>query len=153
MWERLRPNELRLRDERGSVSIEVAILAPALILLIVVGIVAGRTSLAASMVADAAHDAARAASLARTASDARVVAAQTADRSLFGHGYACVNPTVTTDTSGFTRPLGQPATVTVTISCTISYADLVKLPGVPGGKVIINSFTSPLDQFRARSGS
>lgn len=143
----------RLGDDRGSVAIEVAILAPALILLVVTGIAAGRTVLAANMVADAAHDAARAASLARTASDARLAAARTAERNLSGRGYTCVNPTVTADTGGFNIALGQPATVTVTISCTISYADLVKIPGMPGGRVITNSFTSPLDQFRQRTGS
>lgn len=142
-----------LQGDRGSVALEVAILAPAILMVIVIGIVAGRTVLAANMVADAAHDAARAASLARNASDARVAAARTADTTLSGHGYTCVNPTVTTDTSGFAAPVGQPATVTVTISCTISNADLAKFPGVPGGKVIENSFTSPIDQFRVRSGS
>ena len=51
--------------ERGSVSIEVAVLAPAFIALMVLAGVVGRTAVAAEAIDAAAHDAARAASISR----------------------------------------------------------------------------------------
>ena len=56
---------------RGSVSIEVAVLAPAFIALMVLAGVAGRTAVADEAVESAAHDAARAASISRDATTAR----------------------------------------------------------------------------------
>ena len=53
--------------ERGSVSIEVAVLAPAFIALMVLAGVAGRSAVAAEAIDAAAHDAARAASISRSA--------------------------------------------------------------------------------------
>jgi Flp pilus assembly protein TadG len=147
----LQCNATALGSDRGSVGLEVAILAPALILLIVAGIFAGRTVLAANMVSAAAHDSARAASLARNASDAQVAARRTGDLSLSGHGYTCATHDISVDTGGFNAPLGQPASVTVRVTCTISYADLLKIPGIPGERKIIDDFTSPLDQFRQRN--
>ena len=48
---------------------------------------------------------------------------------------------------------GVPATVTVTVSCTVSFADLRApgLPGVPAGKAVTARFTSPLDTYRSRA--
>ncbi|MGC4851828.1 TadE/TadG family type IV pilus assembly protein [Micromonospora sp. DT4] len=143
--------DFRSRDDRGSVALDAAIVAPALILLIMLAILVGRTSAAASAVADAAHDSARAASLSRTASDANRSANQAADASLASAGSSCTSHRVEVNTGGFTVPVGQPATVTVTLSCTVSYADLVAIPGMPGSKTLTTSFISPLDQFRARS--
>ena len=137
--------------DRGSVSLEMAILAPVLILLVVIGIVAGRTVLAANAVADAAHAAARAASLDRDPVSARADAAQIADTTLANSGRRCIRQTTTTDTSGFAVPIGQPASVSVTVTCRISYADLSAVPGVPGGRTFSATFTSPLDQYRERS--
>ncbi len=45
---------------RGSVSIEVAVLAPAFVAMMVLGGVAGRTAVASAALEAAAHDAARA---------------------------------------------------------------------------------------------
>lgn len=143
---------IRGRD-RGSVALEVAILAPSLLLLILLAVAAGRTTLAANTVADAAHDAARAASLARTPVGARQAAADTAAATLTNQGRSCVTMAADTDTSGFAQPVGQPAVVTVIVSCQVSYADITALPGMPGTRTLTSTFTSPLDQYRARSGS
>jgi Flp pilus assembly protein TadG len=132
------------------VALEVAIVAPALLLLILLAVAAGRTTLAANSVADAAHDAARAASLARTSFDARRAAATTAATTLANQGRACVTLTAETDTGDFAVPVGQPAVVTVTVSCRVSYSDLTALPGLPGSRTLTSTFTSPLDQYRAR---
>ncbi len=51
----------------------------------------------------------------------------------------------------FTSQVGQNATVTVEIACTVSYADM-NLPALtmPDGQRITASFTSPLDRYRSR---
>lgn len=138
------------QQDRGSVSLEVAIVAPALLLVIVIAVAAGRTTLAANTVADAAHDAARAASLARTSAAARQAAADTAAATLANQGRSCVTVTADTDTSGFAQPVGQPAVVTVTVTCRVSYADITALSGLPGSRTMTSTFVSPLDQYRGR---
>jgi hypothetical protein len=106
-------------------------------MLIVLAAVAGRTAIAQNAVDLAAHEAARTASLARTAT-------------LDAQGLDCGDSLdVAVDTSGFGAELGEPATVTATVSCTVSFADLV-MPGVPGGKTVVATYVSPLDRYRSR---
>ncbi|WFE48590.1 pilus assembly protein [Verrucosispora sp. WMMD1129] len=147
---------------RGSVSIEVAVLAPAFVAMMVLGGVAGRTAVASAAVEAAAHDAARAASISRDASAARDAAREAARQQLDWRGVACTSaPQVTfggsvggrsaTFDQAFRSAVGQEATVTVEIACTVSYAD-IRLPALtmPNGQRITASFTSPLDRYRSR---
>ncbi|WP_121397191.1 TadE/TadG family type IV pilus assembly protein [Micromonospora sp. M71_S20] len=149
--------------ERGSVSIEVAVLAPAFIALIVLAGVAGRTAVAAEAIDAAAHDAARAASISRDARTARAEARDAARRQLGWRGLNCagtpevtfsgaVRGTPTSFDAAFRSPAGQDASVTVRVACTVSYGDLhlSVLPGMPAGKRVSASFTSPLDRYRSR---
>ncbi|ADU05790.1 TadE/TadG family type IV pilus assembly protein [Micromonospora aurantiaca] len=151
------------RRDRGSVSIEVAVLAPAFIGLMVLAGVAGRTAIADEAVESAAHDAARAASLARTADDGAEAAEVAAQDQLGWAGLNCTGPpqidlagsvagTTTSFAAAYQSAAGVPATVTVTVTCTVSFDDLSApgLPGVPGGKTVSASFTSPLDTYRSR---
>ena len=133
--------------ERGSVSIELVLLAPALLLLLSFAVVAGRTQIAESAVAEAARAAAREASLARS-SDAAVAAAG-AEQALRDQDLHCQSMTVKIDTAGFQAPPSQPADVTVTVSCVVGMADLLA-PGLPGSVTVEASFTSPIDAFRER---
>lgn len=136
--------------DRGSVSVEVAILAPAFLMLVVLAGVAGRTAIAQNAVDLAAHDAARTASLARTAGAAETEAGTAASGTLAAQGLDCDgSPAVRVDTSGFAVPVGEPATVTVTVTCHVTFADLV-MPGVPGGTTVEATFVSPLDRYRSR---
>ncbi|MEV6812475.1 TadE/TadG family type IV pilus assembly protein [Micromonospora sp. NPDC051296] len=148
---------------RGSVSIEVAVLAPAFVALMVLGGVAGRTAVASAALEAAAHDAARAASISRDATTARREARDAARRQLDWRGISCVGaPAVTfrgsvggrstTFNAAFRSPVGQDATVTVEIACTVSYQDirLPALKSMPAGNRITASFTSPLDRYRSR---
>ncbi|MCG5467436.1 pilus assembly protein [Micromonospora sp. LAH09] len=150
--------------ERGSVSIEVAVLAPAFIALMVLAGVVGRTALAAEAVDAAAHDAARAASISRTSSTAESAALEAARQQLDWHGLACANglaPTFrgtvagvsTTFDAAFTSAVGENATVTVEIICDVSFSDISLdiLPGMTSGKRIKAHFTSPLDRYRGRA--
>ncbi|RLP91556.1 MULTISPECIES: TadE/TadG family type IV pilus assembly protein [unclassified Micromonospora] len=149
--------------ERGSVSIEVAVLAPAFIALMVLAGVAGRSAVAAEAIDAAAHDAARAASISRDARSARTAAREAARKQLDWHGLACANdlhPTFSGSVAGkatsfnaaFRSPVGTDATVTVEISCLVSFKDisLNVVPGMPTDNRITASFTSPLDRYRSR---
>jgi Flp pilus assembly protein TadG len=135
---------------RGSAAIEMAVLMPMFLALLTAGVVLGRTGTAISAVEMAAYDGARTASLARTAGAAATQAAGTVTDSLASQGLSCVGgPEVTVDTSGFGEPVGTPASVTVTVTCWVTYGD-VDLVGVPADRPLTASFTSPLDQYRIR---
>ncbi|WP_042424521.1 TadE/TadG family type IV pilus assembly protein [Streptacidiphilus anmyonensis] len=135
--------------EHGALSLEMAILAPVLLLVFGLMALAGRVYLAGSTVANAARDAARAASLQNSPGGARQAALQVATQSLTSQGIHCVNTDVTVPTAGFTAPLGQPAAVTVTVTCQVQLAGL--FPGVPGTKTLRGSFTCSIDQYRQRA--
>lgn len=132
------------RGDRGSVSAEMALIAPLLLTLAVFAIGAGRLVSARLDVADAAHQAARAASLARSPAAARQAAEGAARSALDGAGTSCTRLAVTADTSAF-RPGGQ---VGVTLACTASLADLTMLPWT-GDHTVSETFTVPLDIYRA----
>lgn len=135
------------RDERGSAAIETVILAPALVLMILLVVFGGRVALAHQTVQTVAADAARAASLARTHTQAKTDAA-TALRSGFDQHLACTDHTLDLDLAGFTTPAGTPANVAATITCRVPAADL-GLP-VPAVIVISKTMTSPIDTYRER---
>ncbi|WP_410810411.1 TadE/TadG family type IV pilus assembly protein [Micromonospora sp. 067-2] len=149
--------------ERGSVSIEVAVLAPAFIALMVLAGVAGRSAVAAEALEAAAHDAARAASISRDSKTARIAAREAAVQQLNWRGLACANalePAFSGSVAGkpssfdaaFRSPVGQDATVSVRITCVVSFRDLSLdvVPGMPTGNEISAVFTSPLDRYRSR---
>ena len=135
------------RDERGSVTLELAILAPALLLLLGALVFAGRVQTSSATVEQAARAAARDASLARTADAARATALASAQRELVGS--ACVSTDVAVDTSGFAAPLGTDAAITVSVTCTVSLADLA-IPVLPGTHTLTGQATSPMDRYRTR---
>lgn len=142
----------RRRDpgtDAGNAALELVILAPVIILLICMVIAAGRVAIAQGSIDAAARDAARQASISRSPDAAIAAAKASATAELAREGLDCT-PVVTVDTSQFARPLGQPASVTASVSCTVSLSDLV-LPGLPGQVPLHDSFTSPLDPFRGRT--
>ncbi|GGB91498.1 TadE/TadG family type IV pilus assembly protein [Cellulomonas carbonis] len=135
--------------DAGSATLEVAILTPALLLLLALVVFAGRVQVAAGAVEHAAAVAAREASLTRTAGAARTAATTAATIDLDGQDLRCATSTVTVDTAGFARPLGSGSHVTATVTCTVSIADLA-IPGLPGTRTLTATATSPLDRYRAR---
>ena len=135
------------RDERGSVALELAILAPALLLLLGALVFAGRVQTSSASVEQAARAAARDASLARTADAARATAFASAEREL--NNSDCVSTDVAVDTAGFAAPIGTDAAITVTVTCTVSLADLA-IPGLPGTHTMAGQATSPIDRYRTR---
>ncbi|TDC43450.1 pilus assembly protein [Micromonospora sp. KC207] len=150
--------------ERGSVAVEVAVLAPAFIGLIVLAGVAGRTAIAQEAVQSAAHDAARAASISRNAGTAREQALVAAQGQLDWQRANCAGPpslTLRGSVNGapasfadaFDSGPGTPAAVTVEVTCTVTFTDidLALLPDMAASRTISASFTSPLDRYRSRS--
>lgn len=136
---------------QGSASIEMAVLAPAVIALFVMIMVGGRTNTARHAIEAAAFDAARTASLARDGVDAQLRATSAASETLADQGLDCETLTVVVDTSQFAVPVGEPAIVTATVTCVVTYSDIA-LPGMPGNATLTSSFVSPLDQYRSRTG-
>ena len=138
------------RRDRGSAAIEVAILMPLFLAFFTTAVVLGRTANAISAVEAAAYDAARTASIARDAGTAQTRASATVWESLSDHGVACVDgPIVEVNTSGFGTPVGNPASVSVTVTCRVTFVD-IDLVGVPADQAISASFVSPIDQYRTR---
>lgn len=138
------------RTDRGSAAIETAIIAPWLLILIGAAIVGGRIQVAGGAIEEAAHDAARAASISRTKAEASQAAYAAATATLSQQGLHCARLTVTPNLAGFDTPLGQPATVSVSVTCVVDFRDLVA-DGLPGSKTMSATFVSALDSFRTRS--
>ena len=138
----------RWRDERGSAAVEIALLAPILGALVLVVIFGGRLALVRQSVQAAASDAARAASIARTASLAERSAKQIAHQTMTNQGVKCASSSIDVDTSGFAQPVGEPASTTVTVVCSVATADLT-LP-LPGSTRVSATSSSELDVYRER---
>lgn len=135
--------------DRGSTTLELVVLVPGLLLVIGLLVVGGRMAVAHTAVQSASSDAARSASLARSAGQAQAEAGAAAQTALAADGLQCSQTSVLVDTSGFTVPVGEPAAVTATVSCTVRLSDLV-LPGLGGDRAVRASTTSPLDTYRER---
>ena len=140
----------RRRDERGSASVELVILVPALVLVLGLLVAGGRLWFARATVVEAAESAARAASLARSAGEARSEGQQAANRTLATDGLTCGAESVSIDTSAFGVPVGTPAAVTASVACRVPFADLA-LPGMPGSITVRTEGAAALDTYRARS--
>lgn len=139
----------RTADDRGSLTLELAVIAPGLLLVVSLLVVGGRMAVAHNAVQSAAGDAARSASLARTGPAAQVLAEQTARLALAQEGLQCSASEVHVDTTGFSVPVGQPAQVTVSLGCTVQLSDIA-IPGLNGDRLVTAEVTSPLDRYRER---
>jgi Flp pilus assembly protein TadG len=139
----------RPAGDRGAVTLEFVVLAPALLGLLGLLIVAGRVAIASNSVEAAADEAARSASISRTASGARSAAEDGARRSLGRQDLQCSSVSVDVDTAGFAVPVGVPAQVRATVTCDVRLADLA-LPGFPGSRTVTATAVSPLDTYRER---
>jgi Flp pilus assembly protein TadG len=137
------------RDDRGSVTLEFVVLAPVLLALIGLLIMAGRVGIASNSVEAAADEAARSASISRTAAGARSAAQDGARRTLAAQDLRCSSVQVDVDTSGFAVPVGLPAQVRATVTCVVALGDLA-LPGFPGSRTVTATAVSPVDTYRER---
>ena len=148
--DRPRATCLAASADRGSATLELAIVAPALLLLLSLVIAAGRVVAAGSAVEQAAAAGARAASLARDARSAESRAESVVRESLKGQGVTCATVSSRVQTTGFAVAVGRPASVSVEVRCAVPLADLA-VPGMPGTRLMVAGATSPLDRFRGRT--
>jgi Flp pilus assembly protein TadG len=117
------PADGRLRGERGSVALELALAVPIIVFALVLASLAWRLTTADGDVRRAAGEAARAGSLALTSAGAAQAARQSAEATLAGRGVTCRQLAVDVDTSDF-RAGG---TVTVSVACTVDTSDITLL--------------------------
>jgi Flp pilus assembly protein TadG len=138
------------RTERGSATVELAVVAPGLLMIIALLVLGGRVTIAGGSVEHAAAEAARTASIARTETEALTQGRDAAEESLERQDLLCVGgPSIQIDTSQFSRPPGEPATVSATVTCRVQLSD-VAIPGLPGSREITETVESPLDTYRMR---
>ena len=135
--------------DRGSVSVELAVLVPALMLLVGLLVAGGRIWFAKTTVNEAAQSAARAASLSRSAEGAAAAGQSAGRQSMATDGLNCGDDSVTVNTAAFAVPVGTPATITSIIGCRVRLADLL-LPGLPGSIQLSGAGSAALDTYRSR---
>jgi Flp pilus assembly protein TadG len=137
-------------SERGSATVELAVITP-LVLLVLALLVAGGRMITAHASLDAASTAAaRAASLARSPAAATSAAQSTGAATLHQQGLTCTGHTLQADTTALATGPGLGGQVTVTSHCSVALADLL-VPGLPGSVPLTSQATSPLDPFRSGS--
>lgn len=130
------------RRDAGSSTVEIAVATPLLVLVLMFVVACGRLVSIQLATDAAAHAAARVATLATTAltADAEKAAATTlADRA------SCSRIHTRLDTSN-DAPGG---TVTATVTCDVSLADLTLL-GIAGAWRVTATATAPVDTYRSR---
>jgi Flp pilus assembly protein TadG len=129
----------RPRDERGSVTVELVLVAPLFIVLLLFVVFCGRMGRTAQIVRDLAASAARAASLARGQDAARAAAGSAL--AVAGGDLSCHPPDVTFGSDGVVD------TVTVRVRCDASLAGLALLP-VSGSRTFSSTATEAIDAYR-----
>jgi Flp pilus assembly protein TadG len=135
------------RDERGLMSVELAILAPVVIVMLLAVVALGRVTQGRALVDQAAAAAARAASLARSPAQAQTDAVQAAGETLAAAGLSCAAKDVTIELGGF-HPGGQ---VRATVRCDVDLSAMT-WRGLPGSLTLTASSTSPLESWRDLPG-
>jgi len=133
----------RTRGERGTMALELAILAPIMLMLFMFLLACGRYYQTSSLLENAAREGARAASQSRSAGDAQARLNDAVDRAAGQAVESCKRSASGTITTGFSA--GE--TLSVEVSCTINYRDLGLL-GLSGDTTITRRFSSSVDPYR-----
>ena len=139
----------RARGDRGSVTTEMVIITPFILLLLQFLVFSGRYVDARSDVVSASRDAARAASIQRSEGNARTVASRTVNATLDGEGIRCrpaADPNV-----WFSGPHGNvfaPGNfIHVEVTCGVRISDLAWLD-IPGTRSSTVESVEIIDVFR-----
>ena len=127
--------------QRGSVTVELVLLTPVLLVLVLFGVYAGRASEALIQVRHAADQAARAASKG-SRSEIETTALEVAERTLRNSGSSCTQTSIETSIV----QQGQDQAVLVTVECTIENTELALLGTTP--RVVRASSLEVMDRWR-----
>jgi Flp pilus assembly pilin Flp len=138
---------MRLRNERGTAAVELALLAPVLLVLVAVVSGAGRMVETKSAVLSVARESARSAAEAPNAAAAHDTAIATAQQVAEGLGLDPARLSIVQDPHGFVR--GAPYEVSV--SYQVSMADLPGLGLLPGSVTLGAEHAELIDTYRSRS--
>lgn len=130
--------------DAGSVSVEAAVLVPAVIFVGLLIIAGARVSSAQQAVDDAAAAAARAASIARSPAAAQMAGIQIGRERLQREGITCRETRVSVHADEIT--IGRAGQVEATVICWVPLSELAF--AVPGSRVITSTFRSPVDPYR-----
>jgi Flp pilus assembly protein TadG len=133
----------RCRDERGSLSIEMAMIAPGLLLIFALIFAYGRVGQVNGTLEAGTRDGARSATVARSYDEAQRLATKALDSAMTDAPKPCQDSLRVQITGRFLP--GEPVTVTAT--CRYGLSD-IGLPGAPGTVHAESSFTSMLDPNR-----
>lgn len=133
----------RWRGDTGSLAIELAMLAPALLLIFGLIFAYGRVGQVNGVLESGTRDAARSVTMSRSLGEAQARADLAVAQALGAAPTSC-RSSVRVTIEGAFQP-GSP--VTVSARCTYSLAD-IGLPGAPGSITANSSFTSMLDPYR-----
>jgi Flp pilus assembly protein TadG len=133
--------------QRGTMALEMVILAPVLLLLFMFLLACGRYFQTSSLLESAARDGARSASQARSLPEAQTRVDEAVSTTMGQAIKSCKDSASGSITTGFVA--GSPLSVEVT--CTINYRDLGLL-GLGGDTTITKRFTSSLDPYRGVRG-
>jgi len=128
----------------GSMTVELVILTPVIVLFVLVALAFGRFEVAREQVVGAAQAAAQAASVVASAGQAQPAALAAALPVVADQARSCTHLSVLADTSHFV-PGGY---VRITVSCQIDLSDLL-VPGFPGVASVQAVVSAPIDPFRS----
>lgn len=137
---------MNVRSERGTAAVEMALLAPVLIVLVAAVVAAGRIVETESAVLAVAREAARTAADAPDAASAHTAAASTATQVAAGLGLDPSRIVVTQSASGFGR--GEPYRVSV--SYEVRLEDLPGLGALPGSFSVSAEHAELIQRFKSR---
>lgn len=140
------------RDQRGTMTLEVVLLAPVFVALLALMFAMGRWAQTESLVDQAARDAARAATAQNSRSQAPAVAAEVVQETLAEAPSRCQETAVPVfePSSEAFEPVAYGAegqSYSVTVTCQVDLSEL-GLFFWPAEVSIQQTFTSPLDRYR-----
>lgn len=127
--------------ERGSMSVEIVLMVPILVLFLLLVLAGGRYVAVRADIESAARDAARAASFERTTASARSAALTAVGNSGVDDSFSSC---AVTSIGGQFEAGGV---VDVTVRCTVSNAGL-SLIGLSGSRQFEATSSAPIDQYR-----
>jgi len=130
--------------ENGSLTVELVVLTPVVVMFVLVTVAFGRFELAREQVVGAARAGAEAAAVVPSAADAQSAAFAAAAPVVANQAHTCTQLNVVTDTEHFV-PGGY---VGVAVSCQIDFSDLL-IPGFPGHVVVHADVNAPIDPYRS----